>query len=310
MYAVKVEEAGPGAGVAVGVAEPIRFRPSRHNVGAAEASWAYSKTGKRGDGVSGFTAYGDPFKTGDIITVDLDFEKDTLRFLLNGIDQGIAFSQTFLGRTIIPAICIGSTEGGPTSTLTLVPPHVSMFDPLHANRRVSFDPHLRVVENGNKWGTAAVAHPGMCSGELITSFRIDACESGGGFTVGVIDPALFPTRMANMGVAPGSWCFSRSGNRSAGTSFEPFGTRMSEGDVVSMRIGINVEDGTAAIEFAVNGVSQGVAFTEEDGLAGRTLVPAVCLGSDEGGRRVAISVYEPQLHIWRTPGITEPLGPG
>lgn len=65
--AVHVSSAGTGCGAGIGFADQALFKPHARNLGAAENSWCYSKTGKKSDG-AGWSTYGSPFKTGDVIT--------------------------------------------------------------------------------------------------------------------------------------------------------------------------------------------------------------------------------------------------
>lgn len=62
--------------------------------------------------------------TGDVITVMLDMDGGFLRFVKNGIDEGIAFRTGIKGRTIMPAVCLG---GAKTSTheVAIVPFNVT-----------------------------------------------------------------------------------------------------------------------------------------------------------------------------------------
>jgi len=64
---VHVSSAGTGCGAGIGFADQALFKPHARNLGAAENSWCYSKTGKKSDG-AGWSTYGSPFKTGDVIT--------------------------------------------------------------------------------------------------------------------------------------------------------------------------------------------------------------------------------------------------
>eukprot|EP01114_Cavostelium_apophysatum_P004652 TRINITY_DN1498_c0_g2_i1.p1 TRINITY_DN1498_c0_g2~~TRINITY_DN1498_c0_g2_i1.p1 ORF type:complete len:1661 (-),score=558.77 TRINITY_DN1498_c0_g2_i1:26-5008(-) len=50
--------------------------------------------------------YGEPFGHGDIITVILNMDEETISFAKNGIDLGVAYNAGFSGKTLYPAICL------------------------------------------------------------------------------------------------------------------------------------------------------------------------------------------------------------
>lgn len=54
---------------------------------------------------------------------------------------------------------------------------------------------------------------------------------------------------------------------------------------------VDVDNGI--IRFYKNGVDQGIAYENESGIRGQNIVPAVCLGSNEGGKPVTLSLIQP-----------------
>lgn len=210
----------------------------------------------------------------------LDYDKDELSFLLNGRSQGVAFAGQFADVRLVPCVCVGSAEGKALSQVSLVPPDVHLFDRNKRNKRLDLSSDETMVINSGKWATAVVQHPGFINGTLRCFFQVDEAESGSGFTIGLVDVARFAPRASNLGAAQGSWAFSKSGKKSSGHGFERYGTKVRKGDRVGFVCTIDQSAHSARLEFFVNGIGQGVAFTQLDGLLNKVLAPAVCLGSE------------------------------
>lgn len=107
-------EAYNKGGMAIGVVTED-FDVNTGILGAHTGSWGYSgRTGDKGDGIGGFQAYGEKFATGDTVTITLNMDAGTLSFHLNGVPQGVAFSEGLLGERLCAAVCIGGVqrEGG------------------------------------------------------------------------------------------------------------------------------------------------------------------------------------------------------
>ena len=107
-------EAYNKGGMAIGVVTDS-FDVDTGILGAHAGSWGYSgRTGDKGDGLSGFQAYGSSFETGDVVRITLDMDVGTLSFHKNGVPQGVAFSEGLLGERLYAAVCIGGVhrEGG------------------------------------------------------------------------------------------------------------------------------------------------------------------------------------------------------
>lgn len=124
VFSVRVDRADSGAGVALGVIDPSVFNPRQHNLGASAGSWAYSKTGKKcAEHGVGWQDYGAVFRTGDVITCVVDMERKCINFLLNGMDQGVAYGPDagfVKASKLVPAICMGSTKGSTVSEVSFV----------------------------------------------------------------------------------------------------------------------------------------------------------------------------------------------
>jgi len=95
-----------GKSIVIG-AVPVRFVVTKKILGPERngiSSWAYSRGGSvyRGqwDAYAGRTTYG----TGDVITVELDFVRETVTFFKNGVSLGVAF--TNLKSAVYPAVSI------------------------------------------------------------------------------------------------------------------------------------------------------------------------------------------------------------
>lgn len=83
---------------------------------AKEECWCYySDTGpKIGNQIK--SEYGKPWRVGNVqqpvLTVEVDFEKDTIAFSLNGVSQGIAFQGIKLKSLgpLFPAVSLGGAN--------------------------------------------------------------------------------------------------------------------------------------------------------------------------------------------------------
>ena len=124
-FAVRIESAA--GGLAIGVVDPRRFRASSHNLGAADASWALSRSGKKSDGSPiGWQAYTGRLSVDSSTTigcsVDLRPGVGTISFWVNDIHLGVAFAglDTESGLVLVPAVCLGAS-GHRSSVVELIP---------------------------------------------------------------------------------------------------------------------------------------------------------------------------------------------
>ncbi len=121
MVCWQLEEAKPGAGLAIGVADMSLFFPTMQNLGVGEGSWCYSKTGQASiGGAAGFSDYGETFTHGCTVGVVLDMDAGTLRFTKDGVDQGIACCTGIRGRVLSPGVVMGTNKGGKRTRVTII----------------------------------------------------------------------------------------------------------------------------------------------------------------------------------------------
>jgi serine/threonine protein kinase len=191
-FAVQILSAGQGCGAGIGFADLRIFKPQTRNLGASEHSWCYSKTGKRSSGSGGFEQYATQFKTGDIVTAEVDLDEDCMRFYLNGHDQGIAFAGGFRERTVVPAVVLGSSEGGNYTQLQVAPPAVTRLDPRRSNKHMTLSAGNRTATTDERWCSALADHPGVTTGIVRFAVRL---EGDGGAAVGFVDSKVFKAYM-------------------------------------------------------------------------------------------------------------------
>ena len=120
-FGVHVTSAASGCGAGIGFADREHFLPQTRNLGAAEHSWCFSKTGKKSSG-GAFETYSVAFKSGDTVTAEVDFDTETICFYVDGRCQGPAFVGGLKDRVLVPAVVLGSTDGGHLTQLTVAPP--------------------------------------------------------------------------------------------------------------------------------------------------------------------------------------------
>ena len=320
--AFAVRELEPGAGVAVGVVDPDRFDARGHVFGTAAGSWGYSsRTGKiSAGGEGGWVEYGEPYKEGDIITLDISVAPTgspnaatQLRFFKNGEAQGTAFRgpvlQTLKGQlggggsregeegeggeggeerpiNLVPALCLGSASGGRSVRVTACHAEVREFDPLRSHHRIQFADEYSTVSNGGRWATTLAAHPGVRSGRLVWSVRLDDTRGGAGVAIGVVDARDFSVDRQNLGASDKSWCYSKTGKKGDGSGFHDYGKAYTNGDTVTLTLDMDA----CTLSFAINDEDQGIAYTAAHGIGRCALIPAVCLGSTEGNKMAKVSI--------------------
>lgn len=95
--------------------------------------------------------------------------------------------------------------------------------------------------------------------------------------------------MQNLGASPGTWALSKTGKKSAGDSegFTPYCEKLSSGDT----IGCEADMTEGVIRFWKNGQHLGAAFTGLNN-RGLTLVPAICIGSNNGSKMASVKIME------------------
>ena len=298
-WSVRLDETRSGAGVAVGVVDARNFHQDKQNLGASPHSWCYSKTGKKGCG-EGFAEYGKIFTNGDTITMTLDMDACTLSFAVNGDDQGVAYTSQhgMSGCTLVPAVCLGSTEGTKLAKVSIVGPYPALrrFDRWLCSKKVALLDSQTSVETRDKWGTVFGEHGGVKSGKFSFAVLVASAGQGCGAGVGFADLDSFSPETRNLGAAPNSWCYSKTGKFSAGasqgstqSSFEQYGQPFKSGDVVTAEVNMEAE----TMRFWLNGRDQGARRIE--GLGKFTLVPAVVLGSTEGQHYTKLTLALPAV---------------
>jgi len=280
-FGITVVSAGPQCGVGVGFADKDRFDPRTSNLGAFDGSWCYSKTGKFSRGAGGFANYGAPFKTGNVITAEVDMENNFLRFYVDGRAQERLHVEGLQGKTLVPAVVLGSGEGGNLTRLTVGLPAVSRFDPKRIHKQMELKDEDCKASTNYRWCSVLADHPGVRRGGVLR-FAV-TLEGDGGAAIGFAEASKFRPYAQNLGASPNTWAISKTGKVSCGDSegFRSFSEKFQHGDVIGAEADLN--DGS--IRFWKNGNLLGTAFTRLlDGGGELALVPAVCLGSNGGGK--------------------------
>jgi len=293
-FAVTVESAEASCGAGVGFADSELFDPEKRNLGAHDGSWCYSKTGKFSKGKD-FLPYGAPFKSGDVITAEVDMELEIMRFYVNGRLQSDIRLDNIKSRTLIPAVVLGSNAGGNYTKLSIGLPSVSRFDRRRLHKSMELVDDDRTSRTGQRWCSALVDHPGVTQGGILR-FAVKL-DGEGGAAIGFAEASNFRPYAQNLGASPSTWAISKTGKVSQGDEegFRPFSDKFSSGNI----IGAEADLVEGIIRFWKDGVLLGTAFQNllEVGTGpGRrsqiTLVPAVCLGSNQGGKNSSAQLVE------------------
>jgi hypothetical protein len=287
-FGITVVSAGPQCGVGVGFADKDRFDPRTSNLGAFDGSWCYSKTGKFSRG-AGFVNYGTQYKTGNVITAEVDMDNNYLRFYVDGRAQERLHVEGLQGKTLVPAVVLGSGEGGNLTRLTVGLPAVSRFDPKRIHKQMELKDEDGRACTGYRWCSVLADHPGVTRGGVLR-FAV-TLEGDGGAAIGFAEASRFRPYAQNLGASPNTWAISKTGKVSCGDSegFRSFSEKFQHGDVIGAEA--DLVDGL--IRFWKNGNLLGTAFSRLlDGGAELTLVPAVCLGSNHGGKASGAKLTE------------------
>jgi hypothetical protein len=237
----------------------------------AHNSWGYiGGTGGKCHQVAKSVPYGAPFGDGDVVGIELDFDASTIEFFKNGAPQGVAFNN--LSGPVHLAVSFTGTGTAFTIADTNwenlakpLPAPGQLWDPQQKSRFVEVDVAKGIAINKgsqDKWQSVRSVRSfseGRCS------FSVEIVESpptpnNWRFIVGVVPPS-FPLTWVG---AAESWGYiGGTGGKcfNVGTS-TPYGdTYGAKGDVIRVTLDFDAK----TIEFAKNGVSQGVAFNNLTG---------------------------------------------
>lgn len=301
VWEMQLDEARPGAGLAIGVADLSVFYPSVQNLGVGDGSWCWSKTGQASTGgTTGFSDYAETYTHGSTVGLELDMDAGTLRFTKDGRDQGIACCWGLRGRVLTPGIVMGTNKGGKKTRVTIMRSSyhsgtagrsaripfgfVSHFNSRTTPAAVMLSNSCRTAVMTGTW-TSLLVHPGEVDADItVMIVRVDEAKPGAGLGVGLADLDTFDYRTHILGVSPGSYCYSKTGQSSASAGgFTDYAARFTTGDVICMVL--DRREGT--VRFYKNNEDQGVAF---EGLSERRLAPALVMGSSVGGKTTKVTL--------------------
>lgn len=96
--------------------------------------------------------------------------------------------QQFRERVLIPAVVLGSSDGGHLTQLQLVAPAVTRLDPRRSNKHIALSNGDRVARTDHRWSSALADHPGCSDGVLRFAVRV---EGDGGAAVGFAEATAF-----------------------------------------------------------------------------------------------------------------------
>ncbi len=116
-------------------------------------------------------------------------------------------------------------------------------------------------------------------------------EGDGGSAVGFAEASSFRPYAQNLGASPFTWAISKTGKVSCGDAqnFQPFSEKFAANDVIGAEADLN----EGIIRFWKNGVLLGTAFNSIFATDRTlTLVPAVCLGSNTGGKASSATLVD------------------
>lgn len=249
----------------------------------SQKSWSYiSGSGGKCYNSGQMISYAEPYNTGDVIGVWLDFDKSEIEFLKNGVSQGIAFSN--LKGPVHGAVSLTGTgakarfrncsveEGLKKRNQTVeMKKEITYIEKTFGNiwnidrcsKDLVIDSNHTLVENtnnSNKW-RVAVGKISYSSGRRYFEFVIKTNPSTINtwkLVVGLVNNK-FKLNAGKIWIgAQNTWGYiaGTGGKVHASGRSVSYGGRFGKGD----RIGILMDFDNRTIEFFKNGVSQGDAF--------------------------------------------------
>jgi len=155
--------------------------------------------------------YGSTFTSGDVVGMLVDTVAGTVRFSLNGEDQGIAF-RGLEAQSLHAAVCCGGVKSGDEQqhqVMSLEIPRV--FDP------ETKQGHLRVVAEGmgvkaDSHGLIALSHSGMRVGQHVWQFKVTATPPMEPLFIGVAEKQHLG-RLTSAPTLRGGWYYGSSGRK-------------------------------------------------------------------------------------------------
>jgi hypothetical protein len=229
-------------------------------------------------------------------------EQEVMRFFINGKPQGDRPVPGIKRLTLVPAVVLGSNAGGHYTRLAIGLPAVSRFDRKRQHKSMEVKDDDRTAHSSARWCSILADHPGVSRGGVLR-FAV-RLEGDGGAAIGFAEANNFRPYAQNLGASTSTWAISKTGKVSQGDeeAFRPFSEKFMGGDT----IGAEADLVEGIIRFWKNGNLLGTAFfnllqpTEvagADAAGGAkkqplTLVPAVCLGSNAGGKPSSATLVE------------------
>eukprot|EP00941_MAST-03F_sp_MAST-3F-sp1_P005193 g5193.t1 len=246
----------------------IKGVPIDGYVNETRKGWGLYQNGCLGHGSPASLAYGEKFSAGSEVEVDLDLERGELRFIVNGIDYGVAFDNIPIGPCYCGAISL--FKKGDRATFLGVKMNVSCIhgsmrnnsENDHLFKESKSGSFLKISEEGQKitklqkgWpGGMALIGSGVSSGRAKWSFRI---LRGSKSTVGVCVKGVQQEGYVNQ--SEKGWGYYQANGMighggPATTAYgEPYLTDYTI-------IDIELDCDKSILRFYKNGIDQGVAF--------------------------------------------------
>lgn len=264
-------------------------------LGSSRDGWGYD--GSDGQKTNGsWQTYARRFGAHDSVTVCLDSTAGTLRYKVNGVDVGVAFSN-LSGRSVRLAVALSNNCGvklvsasfpsgaGGAAPVPAAAPSGPLTDIWDASKMSTT---IR-VEPGD--GTVITRHgAGSNSRTALGKFVLNGGKAS--WTVKVIDgPAIVgvATDRANLesylGCDSSGWGYDGSDGQKTNGRWQSFSRAFSSGSQVTIKC--DMDRGTLAYD--VGGETVGVAFTN---LRGRSVRVAVALSHLKGAKIVACDLSE------------------
>eukprot|EP01080_Neovahlkampfia_damariscottae_P001229 gene1229-11319_t len=285
-WEIKIVNTSIPSNIMIGVADSGFLTDTKTFLSHCSYGWGYY--GYNGDKFHNKLSnpYGSSYKAGDVIGVSLNLTTTSIEFFLNGISQGIAYTnvsgpvdcavtlydlndEVILNSNAVIPTNQGSNVGiGTTISQPLIGNSFS-FKPIPGVSLSNGNLTAKYAETMNNQLTTVFATNSLSQGYHYWEVQIVKTTSPSSIMVGICDPVYLQNPKTYLSHSSYGWGYGLSGTSSFNSVSKPYGQPIKTGDI----IGVSADFAKKTLEFFLNGTSQGVCYS---GISG-PVSPAVTL---------------------------------
>ena len=211
-----------------------------------------------------FRNHGRKFDDGDVIGCYIDVERRIVSFTVNGVSQGIAFSEAppVEKKLLYPTYWLKNASAEfnfGASPFAYAPTDINFNGQLKGSRfnysRLRFSSNqLLAINHSDEWCGGIASHM-VSKGKFFYEVKCIAAADGGSFRLGWSQLA----GMYDNSPLPLDMFYGSTGIRSSNSDDSRYGVRFGIDDVIGCYLDCDLK----TVSYTVNGVFQGVAFTHK-----------------------------------------------